>query len=401
MESYLFIIPNLKIKGSHVPMARLASELHESNKANIYIYNVHPNNQDEKLRTLINNEIKIFNNLGKKLSNKFSKVPFLNKLTKRYHNIITQYHLKYIVKKHKIKVVNSHAYLADLFVYNHSEILTHTLKVSTWHGCYESTYNHYEKNEEKEKFVRTVCQTFTAFNAIIYVTEKQKYYLDNVFKLPNVVQHKIYYGIPTSPPNQHNDQRASSLQNKLKNYDLIFGMVAADQESKGWKELIIAFTQLKKYCRIKAALVLVGGRHLFEKYKKDYLVDDIYFIPSTHAPFSFMKLFDVGILPSYYPAENLPNVILEYMVAQKAVIASNWAEIPYMIKHNHKEAGIIVALESESVSIPELEKAMNYYCTHKEILVQHQNNTRSIIENKFAVSLIAQQHINFFNQLHK
>ncbi len=61
----------------------------------------------------------------------------------------------------------------------------------------------------------------------------------------------------------------------------------------------------------------------------------------------------------------------------------------------------ILCLDGESVSIPGLEKAPNHYYTHKETVVQHQNNTNLIIEDKFSVSLIAQKHINFFNQLHK
>jgi glycosyltransferase involved in cell wall biosynthesis len=71
---------------------------------------------------------------------------------------------------------------------------------------------------------------------------------------------------------------------------------------------------------------------------------------------------DIFVLPSYYPFEGHPNVIIEAMAAGCAVISTDHAAIPETVIHN--KTGLIIPIQSPD----KLAEAIIYLVDNKEVL---------------------------------
>jgi glycosyltransferase involved in cell wall biosynthesis len=83
-------------------------------------------------------------------------------------------------------------------------------------------------------------------------------------------------------------------------------------------------------------------------------------------------MFDVAVLPTYFPGESLPNSVIEYLYASKPVIATDTGDIKNMISHEDQRAGFLIALTSSNrPSSDDLYVAMKAYLTTPELITEH------------------------------
>jgi glycosyltransferase involved in cell wall biosynthesis len=77
-----------------------------------------------------------------------------------------------------------------------------------------------------------------------------------------------------------------------------------------------------------------------------------------------LERYDVLILPTYYPGEGYPGVILEAFSAGLAVIATDWRSIPELIEH--EQNGLLVKPQS----VEALKDAMRRLVMDKSLLIR-------------------------------
>lgn len=138
-----------------------------------------------------------------------------------------------------------------------------------------------------------------------------------------------------------------------------FGMVSRGVEKKGWAKAIAAFATLPKK---KARLVLVGEGPAIERLRQGPLPAGVEFAGFSANPVEWIQSFDIGLLPSEFPYESLPTVIMEYLFCGKPVIATDVGEIGAMIRNPAGQlAGALLDFDGEQIATEQLVAAMRAY----------------------------------------
>lgn len=107
-----------------------------------------------------------------------------------------------------------------------------------------------------------------------------------------------------------------------------FGMVSRGVRLKGWDVAIEAFALLG---RPGATLTLVGeGPHL-NQLRTRPLPSNVHLVGATSEPLGYIRQFDASLLPTLFPHESLPTVIIEYLLCGKPVIATDVGEVRTML----------------------------------------------------------------------
>jgi len=136
-----------------------------------------------------------------------------------------------------------------------------------------------------------------------------------------------------------------------------FGLLARGVAEKGWAEALAAFRLLGQRGGAKARLLFIGDgpeiQRLKGEIRDDENVEIAGYQPDTA---EWIAKCDVGLLPSYFTAESLPNAIIEFQAQARPVIATQVGGIPDMLQG----CGIVVPIAAETgrADVPALAAAM-------------------------------------------
>lgn len=157
------------------------------------------------------------------------------------------------------------------------------------------------------------------------------------------------------------DSVPTTAQTNAKPRQFTFGMVSRGVREKGWAEALAAFAEARRRSRVPLRLVLVGeGPHL-DQLRADLapaLAPHVTFAGYQADPAPFVARFDVGLLPTYFAGESLPNVVIEYLAQGKPVIATAVGGIPEMLRVGEEWAGVLVGKNEGRACVAELADAM-------------------------------------------
>ena len=133
----------------------------------------------------------------------------------------------------------------------------------------------------------------------------------------------------------------------------------------------------------KVNLLIVGHGEAIEEYvdlkKKLNLEPFVYFVGEKQNPFPYIKFGDIFVLPSR--SEGFPNVLLEAMALNKAVIASNCKTGPNEIIDG--ENGTLVAVEDSNMLC---EKIISYL-DDSQLSTKHAENAKNTITFYFNLEI--------------
>jgi len=390
----LFVIPNLGLGGAQSFLLRLLSAFPKEH--NIYLYDVHPKQKEAEILTNLTKNIKIYSSVYERLEISLLKYPaFFSKILNRLNTYlglkswIDKQYFNRILKRKKIQLINSHMYLADSFVCHNCNL--NIPKISSFHGCYNLIWDKNKNDLNFANLKKEIHQILNNYSGIIIAAEKHNLVFPDFKVRQNINITKIYYGFE----HQKIDKSYFTDPLNLNPNSFVFGMVARGDKTKGWQEAIDAFKMLQReYADIH--LVLCGGTEYLDELKKTYADNEhILFTGNISQPIEYIQLFNIGILPTYFPAESLPNTIIEYLYCGKPVIASNWAEIPLMIEFEGEKAGEIIPLNNGKTDIKKLYLSMKSYLTDREKLEKHSNLAKKAF-SKFEMKMCTDSYINFF-----
>jgi len=279
--------------------------------------------------------------------------------------------LSKIIRKEKIKVIHSNLLKSDKVCLEVASSFAKPV-ITTVHGDYLQFYNKTESNlpipllHYKNKALNNIKQ----LDEIVCISDKQLAFFHEKFE--QITKHKlskIYNGYDGSAT-----EDADSLK-KLLNIppsDFIFGMVSRGIAEKGWEIAIQAFLKLNK---ANTHLVLVGESEHIRTLSDRYSIhSNIHFTGHSDKPLDWVQIMDVGLLPTTYPSESLPTVIIEYLCCGIPSIASDAGEIVNMIQKDGLIAGQIVPIINGIVSVDGVKDAMEKYYSDKILYKLHKDN---------------------------
>jgi glycosyltransferase involved in cell wall biosynthesis len=238
--------------------------------------------------------------------------------------------IKQFLWQHKIGVVNSHA-IKQNYAFGLIKKKMPSLRfVLTLHGHYELM-----KSENPVNFEKKIRQDVEIIDDLVYLSDEQ---LSNFkaagFNGKRAV--RILNGFETEKSVSN-----SSIFKENPKATLSLMIHSRAIPEKGWKEAIEAFFILiEKGYNVK--LILVGDGVQYEYLKELYRHPNLSFVGFSDNVFEYIKVADLGLLPSYFQGESLPNSIVEYLSFGIPVIASNIGAIAEMLTINNNLAGELI-----------------------------------------------------------
>lgn len=350
----LFVTPALTIGGIEILALRLSEGIGKQGHE-VILYDFLPEKRAEEMVAHYDTSSFCLEYFGKghpvldRLIWKINAVLYKTGLNKTYRSRLTERHFVRLLKRAKPDVICSLSFHQDYIACRYAEAFKIPVVVSM-HGVYEYAAPQWPA---KARFI------YDHAKAIIYVADKNMswYQQQPYFNKRNIAV-KIYIGTELDKPILPTKTRADL---GLSESDFVFIMVSRGIKEKGWQEALTAFRRVHTAHK-HTALLLVGEGAYLDSLRTQYTAEPgVLFYGSHPNPIELTALANVGLLPSYFPIEALPNAIIEYLRCSLPVIASNIGEIPNMLTVPGKgEAGHILKRQGPDggVSDSDLSQAM-------------------------------------------
>lgn len=292
-------------------------------------------------------------------------------IDKSFRNAHIKKSLHQLIKEHQPDVIHSHLLKVDALCLDVAAVYKIPV-VNTIHGDYLQFYNKTKAGTPIPllNYTQKAPKNLKRLAHTVVISNKQIQFFKDHF--PNETNGKItkiyngYRGNITEPSTELKKQLG------IKNGDFVFGMVSRGIPEKGWQIAIDAFMKLY---RPDTHLILTGSSDYLDELKAKYNQHkNIHFTGHADNPINWVNVFDVGLLPSTYPSESLPTVVIEYLYCNAPVIASDAGEIIYMTGQGETPAALITPIKDGTVNVKETEEAMSSYLNNKELYNQHKIN---------------------------
>jgi glycosyltransferase involved in cell wall biosynthesis len=371
--------------GAEMFAIRLANELAE--KTNLYFFELYPyrskaKKQKKNLRMDKKKTIQLGKNfLGDILHRYNNRSRIKNKIFDIY-NYFNKRRLISIIKRSGIQIVHSHSWETDLFFSKLKDLIGFKL-VSSLHG-------HYELLKQKGEYLDT-CSKFALdkMDRVVYLSTAHIETL-NSFNIDERKRKKIFHGLDFTPQDSLTFFHEGEVLKCI--------LVARGIPEKGWKEAIEAFLKLQKKYPQKVQLHLIGESDYLKELKDVYQSDVICFHGYREDVMSFIRQAHIGLLPSFYKAESLPNAVIEYLVCGKPVIATRIGAIEEMIEYENKRAGVIIELNNSKVGSEDIVSAIEIYLSNPELVAQH-SSIALIAAKKFEMENCVQAYSKLYSEV--
>lgn len=271
-------------------------------------------------------------------------------------------------------VIHSHLLKTDKVCLSVAEKLNIPV-VNTIHGDYLQFFNKTKQgiaipllNYRKKAIIN-----LSKLKKVVCISDKQLAFFKEHFPIEtNGKLTKIYNGYTGQIKERPEALRA---QLNIPSDAMVYGMVSRGIADKGWQVAIDAFLKIGKS---DAHLVLVGSSDYLTGLQAQYKAHkNIHFTGHADNPLDWINMMNVGLLPTTYPSESLPTVIIEYLCCGIPCIASNAGEIENMISYEGKRAGIITPIQDGKVSVDEVAVAMEQYYNDKNIYNEHKDQAKA------------------------
>lgn len=308
---------------------------------------------------------------------------------------LVERHLRRTMEKLSVEVLNSHMIKSDYVAAAAATTAYPAVPlVITMHGCYEEFLHKPSEPEVTAHSRRALRQAA----GVVYLTEKnlEIFSVPGVRPLSDLPHAQIYNGFA----GKFSAKLPTRAQLGIGVGDVVFGMVARGIEEKGWKYAVASFEALVAEWP-QLHMVLVGSSAYLDELRAAHPHPHIHFVGFAPNPIDWVQLFDVGLLPSYFASESLPNSIAEYLFCGVPVVATRIGEIPRMLAvPGHQElAGKLLEQTKQGLADPtQLTTAMRSYLTQPAQLAKQRALARECFD-KFRMERCVAAYEKLFEQV--
>jgi len=174
----------------------------------------------------------------------------------------------------------------------------------------------------------------------------------------------------------------------------VVGMIGRISKQKA-PDVFIKAAKLLARLIPTASFIIVGDGEMRPEIEKYAFENNLhlYITGWTDEPYSYLKLFDVAVLPSRW--EGFGLAVVEYMAAEKNVVATRIDALPTIIDDNVD--GLLVDVDSPE----DLCKKIVWLHNNQKEAVQIRANAFKKVCEKYDIQRVAQQHLELFELLIK
>lgn len=384
-RSILMVIPSLEMGGAQSNLLRLATEFERSGRE-VILLELKPEKRDQTyVDSLLSATIPIFSPPFFLRDIRHRRPKFLEKRSKIQRGILKlkseENWLSAFLKRKNIGAIHSHMYLADLYLSRHTQAIQEPLVwLSKQCGCYNLIASTHQTSD-KTAFLRQVTNIFGRLDGVVTMTNQHDDFLKNYGLTPRTK--RIYNGI--SLPTITHDNRTGILR---------CVMCARDEPTKGWRAAILGVLEATRN-GAQVTLDLIGsGDHLASLQQEFSEHDSLSFLGAHPNPMSLLSGYDIGLLPSTFQAESLPNTVIEYQASGLATIATKIGEIPNLVSFKDLLGGVLIDTGSQKAMSNDIAKALIAYYDDPKLLQAHQQDAIQL-RSRFDIEQTAQAYLNF------
>lgn len=290
-------------------------------------------------------------------------------------------------RDNSIELINSHLLSSDFFAAQTLKPAMGIPLVITSQGC----YNEFEN-------IPDISYLMGQIDGMTYVAEKNLKIFKATGKTLPPNRKLIYNGLERPDP-------IIGIQRSeigLTTHDFVVGQISRSIESKGMEVAIKAIIHLQENDALtKIKLVLIGPENdYYNALKERYKTYSYILFPGVALnPTAWVGLFDLGILPSFFPSESCPSSIVEYLSLGKPALSTPIGEIPTMISSNSGVGGKIIPQVDDSGMPDSLAFAeqIKWYFTHPEYLKEDSKYASDAFA-KFEISHTANDYLDVYKK---
>ncbi|MBO2009520.1 glycosyltransferase family 4 protein [Hymenobacter negativus] len=391
----LLAVEDLRTGGAQTFVLRLAQALHKAGHA-VHLYSHYAHHTNKDLVRQLAPDVPVIAFGGNKLADSaLRKADGLRRrlgFVSSWREAKLIQHLRKTIEQLQPDVVNTHTIKADYAAAKALQGISIPL-VITMHGCYE-LFLHKSNAPEVTPKGNYALQHAAG---MVYLTDKnlEIFGQPDVRPLTNLPHAKIYNGFD----GQFSAEKPSHTRQKLSipADAFVAGMVARGIPEKGWQHAINSFLDLSEKFN-KLHLVLVGDSEYLTELRAQYPHPRLHFMGFSRNPIDWVDLFDVGLLPSYFHAESLPNSIAEYLSCGKPVIASRIGEVPTMLKTEQGLAGVVLDQANWQLTNPmQLTEALRTYL-REPALLRHHSQLAELAFEKFRMDRCVAAYVKMYQR---
>ncbi|SFH54314.1 Glycosyltransferase involved in cell wall bisynthesis [Nitrosospira sp. Nsp14] len=256
-----------------------------------------------------------------------------------------------------IELVHSHHSWVDVCVSYFLENSPHIHLVVTTHGIYEMTPP------------AVLAQIFPLLkkrvNKFVYLTDKNlPVFMSHQFDLGSFV--KIGNALDIIPITPVPRQTLGVPEDAF-----LICLVSRAIPEKGWGEAIEIVKLARKISKKNIHLLLIGTGPEYERLR--FIVEDnfVHLIGFRGNVRDYFATSDLGFLPSRYPAESFPLVLIECLLSNRPILASNLGEIENMISTSKGHAGMVFDLNNWTIPISHVASLIVKYVENTNLYLDH------------------------------
>ena len=384
---------SLQIGGAEIFAVNLAQGLVDKNHR-VYIFNENEHLIDEELIQRLSNTGVVVRSIG--------NYPLLNQVCWKinaliqragirfsFHQFIKGWLLTCYIIKYKIDILSSHSIVSDRSCMKASK-RTGTPWVITEHGEYTMLAK--AGNNSILNILKATEKVVSVSNYCNQVLSRYQVQLKAPIKT-------IYNGVVLD---EQSCDSVARKQLKIPDTAFVYGMVARGIPEKGWQYATQAFQQIQQAGATEVHLILVGASDYLDGLKKQCANNaNIHFVGKSADPNFYIRAFDVGLTPTYFPAESLSLATIECLFHGKPVVATRIGGVPETLEYGDKRAGTLLELDEEGKpSVDDLREAMLSYLRVSTLYEEHADNTKLSLE-RFNMNTCVTQYEALFTELAK
>jgi glycosyltransferase involved in cell wall biosynthesis len=393
----LHVINCIEIGGAETFLLRLMKELENQGHDNFLMTLSHEQNNQALLEQFLkNSNTKIL--IKKQPESKFKSfiIYKFNGLYKRitgksfYDNLQAKQGVHYYQKlkrDNSIELINSHLLSSDFFAAETLKPAMNVPLVITSQGC----YNYFENTEAVSRLIDQI-------DGMTFVAEKNLKIFQSTGK-PLPPNRKLIYNGLERPVSSDGIKRSEI---GLLKEDFVVGQISRSIETKGMEVAINAVIHLQEEHELnEIKLVLIGPENdYYKSLKERYKTYSYILFPGVALnPIDWVGLFDIGILPSFFPSESCPSSIVEYLSLGKPALATPIGEIPTMLSSKLGIGGKIIPQLDEK-GIPDslaFAEQIKWYYSHPESLKKDSEFALDAF-TKFEISKTADEYLEIYKK---
>ncbi|WP_421439827.1 glycosyltransferase [Agrobacterium tumefaciens] len=248
------------------------------------------------------------------------------------------------IKNAGISIVHSHVANVEGFLLDGVGVSVPF--ISTLHGSYEAmdvaTTRISRWSKKIDRFAYTADRNLTPFNNL---------------QIPQDKFLKVKNAMPVDDVSFPKNRARLGVADDA----VVFALVARGAEGKGWAEAVKAYLILReRRPEVPMALLMVGEGPATDAAKQLAASDStIHFLGYVTEIYGLYRMSDVALIPTRFPGESYPLCLIQALQVGVPCVATDIGEIRGMSQIDDRQAGIIIANDSDNVRfVAELTAAM-------------------------------------------